>query len=378
MVSRDEKGFDLEMSSKVREVAGASLILENLAKNFGEVVAVDHIDLEIASGEFVTLLGPSGSGKTTTLLMVAGFELPTEGQIRLDDEPITHKPPHRRDVGLVFQHYALFPHMTVHKNIAFPLEMRKVSKTDIRRRVNEALEIVRLPGYGDRYPRQLSGGQQQRIALARSIVFNPQLLLMDEPLGALDKKLREELQLEIKHIQEDLGITVVYVTHDQEEALTMSDRIAVMNQGRIEQVGSATELYERPANHFVADFIGEANFFKAKVIAIEGSTCLARTGDQQSFACPLLPEMKVGDEFTFAIRPERPIFKKPEQEMPNVIRGIVDDVIYVGGLTKYKVMREEDQTFFIEESSSVGGPRYRRGARVEIGWDTEDVITLRD
>jgi putative spermidine/putrescine transport system ATP-binding protein len=366
------------MTIKAHKTAGASLFLEGLTKDFGEVLAVDHIDLQIESGEFVTLLGPSGSGKTTTLLMVAGFELPTEGQIRLDDEPITHQPPYRRDVGLVFQHYALFPHMTVHKNIAFPLEMRKVPKPDINRRVNDALEIVRLPGYGDRYPRQLSGGQQQRIALARSIVFNPQLLLMDEPLGALDKKLREELQLEIKHIQEDLGITVVYVTHDQEEALTMSDRIAVMNRGRIEQVGSATELYERPANHFVADFIGEANFFEATVIAVEGDMCVGRTRNQRSFICPLLSEMKVGDEFSFAIRPERPVFKSPEQEMPNVIRGIIDDVIYVGGLTKYKVMAEENLTFFIEESSRAGGPRHRRGERVEIGWNAEDVITLPD
>ena len=227
-----------------RESTGAGLRLENLTKRFGDLAAVDGIDLEVECGEFVTLLGPSGSGKTTTLLMIAGFESPTEGQILLDDDPITYTPPYQRDVGLVFQHYALFLHMTVFKNIAFPLEMRRLDKSTIQRRVNQALDMVRLRGYGSRYPKQLSGGQQQRIALARSTVFNPRLLLMDEPLGALDKKLREELQLEIKHIQASLGITVIYVTHDQEEALTMSDRIAVMNHGRIEQVGLPHELYE--------------------------------------------------------------------------------------------------------------------------------------
>ena len=239
--------------------------LQNLAKQFGSVTAVDSVSLDISRGEFITLLGPSGSGKTTTLMMVAGFEVPTAGEIYIAGEPMAYKPPYKRDIGMVFQNYALFPHMKVHDNIAFPLNNRKVPKPKTDQKVNAALDLVKLAGFGSRNPKQLSGRQQQRVALARALVFDPSVLLMDEPLGALDKKLREHMQLEIKRIQETLGITVIYVTHDQSEALTMSDRIVVMNEGRIEQVGTPSELYEGPANRFVADFIGESNFLEGEV-----------------------------------------------------------------------------------------------------------------
>ncbi len=246
---------------------GAPVRLERLTKRYDDVVAVDDISLDIAAGEFVSLLGPSGSGKTTTLMMVAGFQDVTAGAITVGDREISRLPPHQRDIGVVFQHYALFPHMRVAENIGFPLRMRDVSKAESRRRVEEAMRLVQLETYGDRYPRQLSGGQQQRVALARAVVFEPGLALMDEPLGALDRQLREQMQFEIKRLQNTLGITVIYVTHDQEEALVMSDRIAVMNRGRVEQYATPDELYNRPATAFVATFVGESNAIGGRVTA---------------------------------------------------------------------------------------------------------------
>src|SRR5687767_2754599 len=236
----------------------------------GESLVVKNLDLNIRAGEFVTLLGPSGSGKTTTLMMLAGFEIPTAGEIYVDEDPIASVPPYRRNIGMVFQNYALFPHMTVGENIAFPLQMRRMSRAEITRQTTAVLQLVGLPGYEGRYPRQLSGGQQQRVAVARALVFNPRVLLMDEPLGALDKQLREHLQLEIKALHDQLGVTIIYVTHDQEEALVMSDRIAVMNDGRIEQCGPPTELYDEPSTRFVATFIGESNFIDGRVISSDG------------------------------------------------------------------------------------------------------------
>ena len=241
-----------------------ALVLRGLHKAFGDAVAVDGVELEVRRGEFLTLLGPSGSGKTTTLRMVAGFTTPSGGSIEIDGRDMTRVPPHRRDVGMVFQNYALFPHMTAAQNIAFPLQMRRQPRQEIDKRVASALGLVKLDKFGDRYPRQLSGGQQQRIALARAVVFEPRLLLMDEPLGALDRKLREALQLEILHVSRQLEATVLYVTHDQEEALVMSDRIAIFSAGRIEQLGSGEDLYERPASLFVADFIGESNILRGR------------------------------------------------------------------------------------------------------------------
>ena len=225
----------------------------------GETLVVKNLNLDVARGEFLTMLGPSGSGKTTCLMMLAGFEPATHGEITLDGVPINNVPPHKRGIGMVFQNYALFPHMTVAENLAFPLQVRKMKKTEIESRVNRALDMVQLGGFGGRRPAQLSGGQQQRVAVARALVFDPALVLMDEPLGALDKQLREQMQYEIKHIHENLGVTVVYVTHDQSEALTMSNRVAVFNDGVIQQLASPDDLYERPENAFVAQFIGENN-----------------------------------------------------------------------------------------------------------------------
>mgnify|MGYP001590440586 CR=1 FL=1 len=257
--------------------ARPALVLRGLAKYFGDVPAVDGVDLEVRQGEFITMLGPSGSGKTTTLRMIAGFTLQSGGTIEIDGVDMSHVPPHRRDVGMIFQNYALFPHMTAAENIAFPLQMRRVGRPEIKRRVADALALVKLEGFGERYPRQLSGGQQQRIAFARAVVFNPRLLLMDEPLGALDKKLREALQLEVMHISRQLGATVVYVTHDQEEALVMSDRIAIFSKGKIEQLGSGEDLYDRPVSLFVADFIGESNILRGRFERDGEGGCMALT-----------------------------------------------------------------------------------------------------
>jgi spermidine/putrescine transport system ATP-binding protein len=278
--------------------------LHNVSKLFGEITAVDDVDLQISDGEFFSLLGPSGCGKTTTLRMIAGFEQPTVGEIYLHGRPVAGIPAHKRPVNTVFQNYALFPHMTIWQNVAFGLEMKKVPKDEINRRVGEALELVQLGGMGERKPKQLSGGQQQRVALARALVNHPEVLLLDEPLGALDLKLRKEMQFELKQIQERLGITFIYVTHDQEEALTMSDRIAVMDAGKVQQVGTPREIYEHPNNRFVADFIGETNFVPATVKEIEqfvtldiGSVDVLGTADNRS--------LSVGQQVTLAIRPEK-------------------------------------------------------------------------
>src|SRR5262245_48670945 len=246
-------------------VRQGQLTLARLTKRYAATTAVDAIDLEVGRGEFLTLLGPSGSGKTTTLMMVAGFTPPSGGEILVDDRPITGMAPEHRNIGVVFQNYALFPHMKVFDNVAFPLKMRGRPPAEIRAQVGRSLDMVCLTGLADRLPRQLSGGQQQRVALARALVFDPGLLLMDEPLGALDRNLREQMKLEIKRIHRDVGVTVLYVTHDQEEALTMSDRVALMNRGRIAQIGTAEDLYERPASRFVAEFIGESNLLEGRV-----------------------------------------------------------------------------------------------------------------
>ena len=250
----------------------AALRVEGLVKRFGEVVALDGVSLNIASGELRTILGPSGSGKTTMLKVVAGFETADAGRVLVDGVDITAMPPAKRDIGMVFQNYALFPHLTVARNVAFPLEMRNVARAEIEARVAEALALVELKGLEKRLPRQLSGGQQQRVALARAIVFNPRLLLLDEPFGALDRKLRETMQLEVRRLQRRLGLTTIFITHDQEEALVLSDRIAVMNKGAIQQVASTTEIYERPANDFVADFVGESNIFHGTVTEVGSVT----------------------------------------------------------------------------------------------------------
>ncbi len=278
--------------------------LRDVTKKFGEVTAVDDVNIQIADGEFFSLLGPSGCGKTTTLRMIAGFEQPTVGEIFLHGRPMAGIPAHKRPVNTVFQNYALFPHMTVWQNVAFGLEMKKVPRLEITTRVGEALELVQLSGMDERKPKQLSGGQQQRVALARALVNHPEVLLLDEPLGALDLKLRKEMQFELKQIQEQLGITFIYVTHDQEEALTMSDRIAVMDMGEVQQIGMPRQIYEHPNNRFVADFIGETNFVPARVEAI-GEFVTVDIGGMEVLGTGPTSSLAIGQEVTLAIRPEK-------------------------------------------------------------------------
>ena len=279
---------------------------ETVDKSYdGETLVVKDLNLDIPKGEFLTMLGPSGSGKTTCLMMLAGFETPTSGEIYLDGDPISNIPPNKRGIGMVFQNYALFPHMTVKENLMFPLEVRKIPTDDISKKVKNALEMVELQDFGNRMPLQLSGGQQQRVALARALVFEPRLVLMDEPLGALDKNLREQMQYEIKHIHEKIGITVVYVTHDQSEALTMSNRIAVFNDGKIQQISSPDVLYEKPTSAFVAQFIGENNQLKGKVESLDGNNCVVVTETGEKIHALKVNVNNVGDKSLISLRPER-------------------------------------------------------------------------
>ncbi|RWE19297.1 MAG: ABC transporter ATP-binding protein [Mesorhizobium sp.] len=314
---------------------GESVAVRRLVKRYGSVTAVENVSVDVKPGEFLSLLGPSGSGKTTLLMMIAGFELPTEGFIEVGPMEVTHVAPNRRNVGMVFQKYALFPHMTVNDNVAFPLRMRKVERAQMQRRVREALTMVQLEDYGSRMPSQLSGGQQQRVALARALVFEPPVLLMDEPLGALDKKLREQLQIEIKTLQQRLGVTVIYVTHDQEEALTMSDRIAVMDKGRIAQIGSPTSLYSEPASPFVADFIGKMNFLSVEYLGSEKTGHQIRVAgtSQLSVTRPLNGhafELSPGMSLRAAIRPENISLTSRGTGGANAVPGTVDTSIYLG------------------------------------------------
>jgi len=313
----------------VTETATGAVELVELRKTFGDVAAVDGIDVEIRPGEFFSLLGPSGCGKTTTLRLIAGFERPDGGRILLDGVDMVATPPHRRKVNTVFQSYALFPHLDVFDNVAFGLRRQRVKKTEIRSRVETVLRAVRLDGYEQRRPAQLSGGQQQRVALARALVLNPSVLLLDEPLGALDAKLRKALQIELKSIQEQFGITFVYVTHDQEEALTMSDRIAVMSGGHVEQIAAPTEMYEEPRTVFVADFLGISNLMTVTVDGAEGGVCRARLGDFILRAAQG-ETAEVRGETRVVIRPERVRIEPYESTGDNRVPGMIERVVYLG------------------------------------------------
>ncbi|MBZ9994060.1 ABC transporter ATP-binding protein [Mesorhizobium sp. BH1-1-4] len=316
--------------------------VRGLGKRYGSVRAVNEITLDVRPGEFLSLLGPSGSGKTTLMMMIAGFEMPNAGKIWIGDRDVTDVPPNRRDVGMVFQRYALFPHMTVAENIAFALRMRKVPKHEKARRVADALAMVQLEGYGKRLPNELSGGQQQRVAVARALVFEPPVLLMDEPLGALDKKLREQMQIEIKRLQQRLGVTVIYVTHDQEEAMTMSDRIAVMRDGSLEQIGSPSELYDSPATPFVADFVGKTNFLEGECRQCDGTGLeigLGHNGFIRIAQCPptLATAPKPGDKMRLAVRPEQIRMLRAADEDRPALDGVVEAVIFVGSFRTFLV-----------------------------------------
>jgi putative spermidine/putrescine transport system ATP-binding protein len=342
----------------------------------GETLVVKDLDLSIRAGEFLTMLGPSGSGKTTTLLMLAGFEVPTHGRIYLDGKSIDDVPPHRRNIGMVFQNYALFPHMTVEENLAFPLEVRKVAKADIAHKIKRALDMVKLTGFGKRRPGQLSGGQQQRVAMARALVFEPKLVLMDEPLGALDKQLREQMQLEIKHIHRDLGVTVVYVTHDQSEALTMSDRIAVFNDGVIQQLATPDDLYERPQNSFVAQFIGENNKLKGKVVHMNGAACQVEVdGGAKVEALPIKVE-GVGAPTTLSLRPERVKLNPVNGSCTNIFSARVEELIYLGDHTRVRASVCGSDDFVIKVPNAEGVPDLAPGSTISIGWKKEDCRAL--
>jgi spermidine/putrescine ABC transporter ATP-binding subunit len=356
---------------------GASVALIKLRKTFGRVIPVDNVSLSMAPGEFVTLLGPSGSGKTTTLMMIAGFEHPDSGEILLDGDDITHLPSYRRPIGVVFQNYALFPHMTVFENVAFSLRMRNLRERQIESRVGEALELVRLTGFDGRYPRQLSGGQQQRVALARALVFEPALLLLDEPLGALDRQLREVMKFEFRNIREKLATTIIYVTHDQEEALALSDRIAVMNHGRIEQIDSAVRLYERPANMFVAQFIGESNFVQGEIVSIEAPYTTVRCGPI-IVRCRVDGPTRAGERVVVGIRPERIAVAPGSNERNGGYRAIVDDAIYVGEAIKYVVRLSHDAVLVAKEQQRPNSLVFQRGDAVLVSWDSDDVRCFRE
>ena len=328
------------------------------------------LTLDIASGQFFTLLGPSGSGKSTTLMIIAGFVTPDAGTVVIEGLPMEHAAPEKRNLGIVFQNYALFPHMTVYENLAFPLQMRRVSPGDIDRRVEQILNVVRLEQSHWKYPSQLSGGQQQRVAVARALIFEPAVLLMDEPLGALDKNLRTHLQMELKHLQRQLGVTVIYVTHDQDEALTMSDRIAVMNQGGVEQVGTPEELYEEPATHFVAGFVGESNtlvgtFVRARADCSEirlPSGLVVRSRRR---------ELSPGTACTLSLRPERVVLGRAPQG-PGALPGRVLEVVYAGDTIRYWVEAEGGARLLAKRPNDGQGPTLQPGVVVSIDWRSDD------
>jgi putative spermidine/putrescine transport system ATP-binding protein len=360
-------------------MSGPILELRSISKSYGAFTAVADLSLRLAKGEFLSLLGPSGSGKTTTLTMIAGLLQPTSGEIFLEGRPVTPLPPYKRDIGVVFQNYALFPHMTVAKNIAFPLTMRGASRDEISARVRKVLKLVGLPDHGGRYPKQLSGGQQQRIALARAMVFEPPILLMDEPLGALDKKLREHMQLEIKRLHRELSMSIIYVTHDQEEALVMSDRIAVFNLGRLEHVGTPTELYERPATRFVAEFIGESNIFPGvATVAANGFCSLECTGAR--LRAIATRRLAAGDRAVVSVRPERIMLEAGEPAgTENVISGRVTDVVYLGRSRKYVVRTDAGhEVVSLQQARSGAEPGFEIGAAVSLRWQAEDATILPD
>jgi spermidine/putrescine ABC transporter ATP-binding subunit len=367
----------------VRDVA---VSLRNVTKKFGHFAAVDSLSLDIYEGEFLFLLGPSGSGKTTTLRMIAGYEQPTEGAIEIGGKVVNNVPIHERDIGMVFQNYALFPHKTVQDNVGFGLKMRGINKEERQEKVKDALELVRLTGMGARYPRQLSGGQQQRVALARALVFRPSLLILDEPLANLDRKLRDNMRFELKSLQEKVGITTIFVTHDQEEALTMADRTAVMDNGKLIQVGTPGEIYNAPQSKFVATFIGETNSFRGQITGKEGACAAVQVeGGWQVFlcgerhACGEMEKCPSGRRVDFFIRPERILITadKEEAEGNNVYEGKVIFMTYLGAHVMYFVEIKEGVILKVSHPTPTGVADYRVNDRVFLSWKSEQMVCMR-
>ncbi|WP_305856422.1 ABC transporter ATP-binding protein [Balneatrix alpica] len=354
----------------------------NVQKTYdGETQVVKNLNLDIARGEFLTLLGPSGSGKSTCLMMLAGFESPTHGDIWLDGQRLNAIPPYKRNIGMIFQNYALFPHMTVAENLAFPLSIRKLGKAEISSKVKRALDMVQLSHLANRYPNQLSGGQQQRVACARALVFEPQLVLLDEPLGALDKNLRESMQLEIKHIHENLGVTMVFVTHDQSEALTMSDRIAVFNDGVIQQLDSPDRLYDHPANEFVARFIGETNLLQAQLHHHQGHWCEADLGNGQSLMARAQPGLKPGSSVALSIRPERILLNHQSADLQhqesgwNRLSGTLKESIYLGDHLRLTLDLGAELELMVKVAARPG-ERLNLGSQLSLAFHAEDCRAL--
>ncbi len=350
---------------------------DNVQKSYdGKTLVVKNLDVDIAQGEFLTMLGPSGSGKTTSLMMLAGFEPATHGEIYLNGKPINNVPPNKRGIGMVFQNYALFPHMTVAENLAFPLKVRNMDAAEIDKKVTRILELVELPEFGQRRPAQLSGGQQQRVAVARALVFEPELVLMDEPLGALDKQLREQMQYEIKHIHENLGVTVVYVTHDQSEALTMSDRIAVFEDGVIQQLSSPNDLYEKPDNSFVAQFIGENNRINGEIIGVDGDVCTVKLDNGETVAAQKVVTGDIGTRTTLSIRPERIELEPPTGSVPVSIPGKIEELIYLGDHIRVRMSVAGTSEFIVKVRNSAGRKNLNTGQQTNVGWNPEDCRAL--
>jgi putative spermidine/putrescine transport system ATP-binding protein len=351
---------------------------ERVQKSYdGETLVVKDLNLFMPKGEFLTMLGPSGSGKTTCLMMLAGFETATNGDIRLDGVSINNIPPHKRGIGMVFQNYALFPHMTVAENLSFPLEVRKIGKSDREAKIKRALDMVQMGAFSGRRPSQLSGGQQQRIALARALVFEPELVLMDEPLGALDKQLRETLQFEITKLAHDLGITVVYVTHDQTEALTMSDRVAVFDDGRIQQLAPPDKLYEEPENSFVAQFIGENNTLEGVVKEIKGGTAVVQLDGGDLIDAKPVNVSKPGERTRVSIRPERVEYNKERLKADaHTLKAEVLEFIYMGDIFRTRLRVAGTDDFVIKTRNAPDVARLTPGQTIEIGWLPQDCRAL--
>ncbi|WP_342640439.1 ABC transporter ATP-binding protein [Rhodoligotrophos ferricapiens] len=360
------------------DLPAVKLAVKDIYKRFGNFVALAGPAVDLRAGEFLTLLGPSGSGKTTLLLTIAGLVKPDDGEIRIDGEPATYLPPHMRDIGMVFQNYALFPHLTVFENIAFPLQMRRRSSSEIKTAVNRVLEVIRLPELGDRYPRELSGGQQQRVALARALVYEPSIVLMDEPLGALDKKLREQLQLEIKRLHRELRLSVLYVTHDQEEALVMSDRICLMREGRIEQIGTPDELYFRPRSLFTADFLGESNLLPGRLIGRNGTYGeVELDGGCRAEGTLSDKGLSPGDSVRLMIRPEALRLSAGENDR-NMLRVHFREAVLSGSTSKWFFCGPADQVVIAHVLTDCNGTQPGQGAEMTLSWRREACVVLRD
>ena len=371
------------------------IALSSVTKKFGDTVAVDNISLHIERGEFFSLLGPSGCGKTTTLRIIGGFDFPTTGDVFINDELMGETPPYRRPVNTVFQNYALFPHKTVSQNIAFGLQMKKVSKANISAAVERTLDMIQLPGYGERKPNELSGGERQRVALARALINEPTILLLDEPLSALDLKLRKQMQLELKELQRKVGITFVYVTHDQGEALALSDRIAVMNEGKILQVGTPSEIYDAPQSRFVADFIGASNFFDGILVHTDGELAQVAANFDQSikFVCQHSETIPVSTAVTVVVRPERLIISaEPNRDSQNILSGTIQDRSYLGTTVQYTVQTDFPNSIIVNqqwqdrdtplyqaenESDKTESYPFQQGDTVYLQWMPKSALVLK-